>query len=348
MTRVLVGMSGGVDSSVTACILKNEGYDVAGVSIKMYDGNASCSGENDRKDAKKVSDILGIDYYIYDFRDRFKEKVIDKFGQEYQEGRTPNPCIDCNKNIKFSGILAAADEYGYDKIATGHYASVEYDEDKDRYLLKKSKDPARDQSYFLYNLKQDQLARLIFPMEGYTKDQTRQIAKENNLGVHSKPDSQDICFIKEGDYETYLKDYLNMDLKPGKFVDKDGNILGDHEGYSKYTIGQRKGLGLSLEEPAYVIDIRPDTNEVVIGKNEDLYTSTMKVKDLNLIYQDQIQDGQEVSVKTRYSQHEVGAVLEPKSDYVQVHFQEPVRAVTPGQAAVFYLGDYVLGGGTIV
>ena len=346
MNKVLVGMSGGVDSSVAAAILKDKGYSVAGVSLKMYEGDSSCSGESDREDARKVCETLDIPHYIYDMTQEFKKHVIDKFSTEYMEGRTPNPCVDCNSNIKFSGLLKAADELGYDYIATGHYAGLEYKNDK--IYLTKSEDLAKDQSYFLYNLTPDILKRILFPIDGMDKEEVREVAKKHGLPVYNKPDSQDICFVPDGDYNSYLKDNLNISSKEGQFVDTKGTVLGTHTGHMNYTIGQRRGLGIAIGKPAYVVDILPQSNRVVIGDNDDLFSNEMIIRDTNFITGDKITQDTKVAVKTRYSQKETPAIVTPLgNNRYKVVFDTPVRAITPGQAGVLYDGKYLLGGGTI-
>lgn len=350
--KVLIAMSGGVDSSVAALLMVKEGYEVAGATLRLFDkkdeSNKACGTSKDQEDAKKVAETLGFPHYLLDYREDFVDKVINKFGKIYEEGRTPNPCVECNRYIKFSKLIDLADELGFDKIATGHYARIEYDENKDRYLLRKSADPRKDQTYVLYSLKQDQLSRVLFPMEGLSKDEARDLAEDGNLNVAHKKDSQDICFIPDGDYEKFLREELNINPGPGKFVDKDGKILGDHKGHTHYTIGQRKGLGIALGKPAYVVAIDPKKNLVVLGEESDLYSSEAIVSDVNFIYMESLDGPMDVKVKTRYSQSATDAVISPlDDDRVKISFKEKVRAITPGQAAVFYLDDYVVGGGTL-
>ena len=278
--RALIAMSGGVDSSVSAYLMKQMGYDCVGVTMKLYDNedinlcdDKTCCSLSDVEDARAVCDKIGIPYYVMNFKDKFKEKVIDKFVDCYRQGCTPNPCIDCNRHLKFAGLYQKAKELECDVIVTGHYVRVEKDEEG--FHLYKGKDERKDQSYVLYNLTKEQLAHTIFPLGNLTKDEVREIAKDNGFINARKKESQDICFIPDGDYRKFLEEKAQMISKPGDFVDKGGNFIGKHKGYFHYTIGQRKGLGISAKEPYYVVDILPGKNQVVLGSNEDLFKTTL-------------------------------------------------------------------------
>lgn len=353
--KVLIAMSGGVDSSVAAVLMVDQGYEVAGATLKLFDNediglkaSRTCCSLDDVEDAKSVAFKLGFPHYTLNFKEEFIDKVINKFAKTYEEGKTPNPCIDCNRFIKFQKLIDKAIAIGFDRIVTGHYARVEYNEERDRYLLRKSSDPKKDQTYVLYNLTQDQLSRTLFPMEEITKEEARKIAEDRDLVVARKPDSQDICFVPDGDYEKFLREKMNINAGEGNFVDTKGKIIGRHKGHTHYTIGQRKGLGIALGKPAYVVGINAEKNQVIIGEESDLYSKEMIVGDINLILIDKLTDKMEVEVKTRYSQLATKATINPfENGKIHVVFEDKVRAVTPGQAAVFYNGEYVVGGGTI-
>lgn len=352
--KVLVAMSGGVDSSVAAAIL-SERYDAVGVTLKLFtnedialDRSKTCCSLDDVQDARSVAFRLNMEHYVFNFGDRFRQCVINKFNNAYINGDTPNPCIDCNRFIKFDALLKRAELMECDYIATGHYVRREYDEKSGRYLLKKGKDSHKDQSYVLYGLTQEQLAKTLFPIGELTKEETRAIAAKYNFLNAGKPDSQDICFVPEGDYASFIERDTGRSFEPGNFVDKSGNILGRHSGIIRYTKGQRKGLGIALGEPAYVIDKDIASNTVIIGKNEDLFTTELIANDVNLISIAQLTEPMKVGAKVRYSQLEKPATIFPlENGNVKVIFDEPQRAVTTGQAVVFYSGDTVVGGGTI-
>ncbi len=354
--KVLIAMSGGVDSSVAAALLKSEGYECAGVTMKLYENEINdapalktCCSADDVYDARSVAAGLDIPYYVFNFKDDFSKQVIDRFVCAYENGMTPNPCIDCNRYMKFEKLHLKAETLGYDYVATGHYARVEYDEGSGRYLLKKGLDANKDQSYVLYCMTQKQLAHTKFPLGEYTKDKIRMLALEYGFINAKKRDSQDICFVPDGDYAGFIKRYTGKDYEKGNFVSRDGEVLGEHKGIIYYTIGQRKGLGLSLKEPAYVCEKRLDTNQVVLGRNEDLYEKSLVACDFNWIAYDRPKGEIRVAAKTRYSQTEAPARAKAlDGGMVEVIFDEPVRAVTKGQAVVLYDGDVVVGGGRIV
>ena len=355
--QVMIGMSGGVDSSVAAALLLERGYKVIGVTLKMWEEgldesnqniDGSCCSLTAIEDAQRVAKQLNIPHYVLDFKETFKSSVVDYFIDEYTKGRTPNPCVACNKHIKFEALLQKAASMEVDYIATGHYAKIEFDPARKRHLLKKSKTSAKDQTYFLYNLTQEQLSRTLFPIGDYTKDQIREIAERLNLAVASKPDSQEICFIKNNNYIDFISKNSNYVPEPGDFVDKGGNFLGQHSGIINYTVGQRKGLGLSFGKPMYVIGLNAKENTVILGDDKDNYSSSLIATDINFIAFDNLDGPMQVKAKIRYAAKEAEATINPEGDgRVRVEFSVPQRAITPGQSVVFYKDDIVLGGGII-
>jgi len=355
--KVMVAMSGGVDSSVAAVLLRDQGYDICGATLKLFSNEdvltscrtRTCCSLEDVEDARSVCYKLGIEHFVFNFGDTFKDEVIQKFASSYAEGNTPNPCIDCNRYIKFSKLIQRAILMEKDYIATGHYAQIEFDKVSGRYLLKKSVDQSKDQSYVLYVLNQHDLSRTLLPLGAMHKTDVRKIAEERNLVNARKPDSQDICFVQDGDYAGFLENKMGVISKTGKFVDINGNIVGEHKGIIHYTVGQRKGLGLALGKPAYVINKNKGTNTVILGSEEDLYTNRLEASDINMIAIEKLTVPMKATVKTRYSQKEDEAVLHPvDDDKIVVEFKNKQRAITPGQAVVFYDGDIVIGGGTII
>ena len=346
-------MSGGVDSSVAAYLLKEQGYDVIGVTMQIWqedkeyeEREGGCCSLSAVDDARRVADKIGIPFYVLNFRDSFKKNVIDYFIDEYMEGKTPNPCIACNKYLKFDELLKKAQGIGADYIATGHYAKIE--EHNGRYILVKSDDDKKDQTYALYNMTQEQLAHTLMPCGEYTKDRIREIAKEIGLDVHNKKDSEEICFISDNNHGKYISEAMPGKVKQGNFVDKDGNILGKHKGIVYYTIGQRKGLGLAMGRPVFVTDINPLTNEVVVGAEEDIFKTDLICKDINFIAFDNLDKSLELKAKIRYSAKPATSTITPlENGKVRVSFKEKQRAITKGQSVVFYLDDLVVGGGII-
>lgn len=352
---VVVGMSGGVDSSVAAYLLKQQGYDVIGVTMQIWqkedegqlENDGGCCGLSAVEDARRVAQLLDIPYYVMNFRKEFQENVIDYFVKEYLEGRTPNPCIACNRYVKWEALLHRSLEIGADYIATGHYARV-VQLPSGRYTIAPSVTMQKDQSYALYNLTQEQLKHTLMPVGFYTKPQIRQIAGEIGLNVANKPDSQEICFVPDNDYAGFIQRETGRSEEPGNFVTKEGKILGQHKGISHYTVGQRKGLNLAMGHPVFVTQIRPETREVVIGEAEDVFTDTLTAHHMNYMALEQFEPGQNMLGKIRYSHQGAPCVVqECTKDTVKVRFLEPVRAVTPGQAVVFYDKDMLLGGGII-
>lgn len=353
---VLVAMSGGVDSSITAALLKEAGYKLIGVTMEIWpenepdpDGAGGCCNLSAVEDARRVANFLGITHYVMNFRKLFQEKVIDYFMQEYLAGKTPNPCIACNQYVKFAALIDKALALGADFVATGHYAQVIFDSPCNRYQLKKAADVNKDQTYVLYNFTQEQLSRILLPLGTYSKPTIREIARKMGLKlVAEKPESQEICFITDNDYRRFLREKAGHSIKPGPVLDTEGREIGTHEGLPFYTIGQRRGLGLALGRPVYVVDIQPDKNAVIIGNGTDLLKTSLIAKDNNYISIDRLTKPMEVMAKIRYKTPAEPALITPLADnQVHVKFHQPIKAITPGQAVVYYQGDYVVGGGTI-
>lgn len=350
--KALIAMSGGVDSSVAAYLAQREGYECIGCTMKLYtneDAGLSerhtCCSLDDVEDARSVAYRLGMPYYVFNFSEGFRERVMLPFAADYCRGRTPNPCIECNRCMKFEALLRRAEELGCDKIVTGHYARVE--RAGERYILRKALDGTKDQSYVLYAMTQRQLSRTLFPLGGMRKSETRAVAEAQGFLNARKKDSQDICFAPDGDYAAAIERMTGEASRPGAFVSTDGRVLGEHRGIIHYTVGQRRGLGIPHPESLYVCRIDPDRNEVVLGAERELYRRETEIADVNWIAGETPAAPVRCAVKIRYRAAEKSAVVYPEGDRARVVFDEPQRAITPGQAAVFYDGDTVLGGGTI-
>lgn len=349
MQKILTGMSGGVDSSVTAHLLMENGFEVAGVNLVMHsnENENSCGCKKDVETARQVCESMGIDFYAFDFTKEFEQTVIKDFVDTYTSGATPNPCVVCNRQIKFGALIDKADELGFDYIATGHYARIEKDNNS-RFLLKKGSDETKDQSYVLYCLTQHQLSRTLFPLGEYRKTQVREIANANGFINANQHDSQDICFIPDGDYASYIEKQIGKKFESGDFVTLDGKVLGRHKGIIRYTIGQRKGLGLALPAPMYVYRKDMETNKVILTDEAKLFSSTLTAKNINLIPFDKLTSPIRVKAKVRYKQAEQFATIEQIDDNrIHVEFDTPQRAIAKGQSVVFYDGEYVVGGGII-
>ena len=351
--RVVVGMSGGVDSSVAAYLLKEQGYEVIGVTMQIWQkefdvsASSSCCGISAIEDASKVAKNLGIEYHVVNFHNEFENTVIKNFIDEYAAGRTPNPCVLCNRCIKWESLIKKADELGADYVATGHYARIEKLENG-RYSIKNSITADKDQTYALYNLTQEQLKRTLMPVGEFTKDEVRKMAEKIGLDVANKPDSMDICFVPDNDYSGYIKKNSDIKVEEGSFVDVNGNIIGKHKGIIHYTIGQRKGLNLAMGHPVFVKEIRVDTNEVVIGENSDIMKKIVLADRINYMAESEIDENKEYIAKIRYNHKGSKCRLKIEEDKLICIFDDYVRAVTPGQALVVYLDEYVALGGTIL
>jgi len=363
---IAVAMSGGVDSSTVAAMLRAEGHNVIGLTMQLWNqrrlaGHAGmpesvqgrCCSIDDVYDARRVAETLGIPYYVVNHEERFERDVVRPFVEEYLAGRTPIPCSLCNNHLKFDQLLIVAQQIGADQIATGHYAQVSFDDQLGRWLLKRPADRSKDQTYFLFGLTQEQLSRTLFPLGNMTKPEVRELARKHSLVIAEKPDSQEICFVPGGDYKRFLEAYLTEQgdqpvAVGGEMVTTDGKVVGEHAGVHNFTVGQRKGLGMATGSPLYVIQIKNDTRQVVVGKDEELYSRTLTACRVNLISAAEILEPMRVTVKIRHKHQPAPAMIESAGgDKVRVTFDEPQRALTPGQAAVFYDGDIVVGGGWI-
>lgn len=350
MKKVLLGMSGGVDSSVSAILLKEAGYEVIGATMNLYKQTKFCTISSAVEDAKKVCDVLQIPHYVFEATTEFENYVVQDFIKCYECGKTPNPCIECNKHIKFDWFYQKAKELGCDYIATGHYAKVMYDEKFGQVVLRKSKAEKKDQTYFLYGISKEILEHILFPLEEYTdKEQIREIAQEHGLAIAQKPDSQEVCFIPDNDYASFVLKNGRNKAKKGKMVTRKGEIVGEHKGLIYYTIGQRKGLGISYKEPLYVLKLEVEKNQVIVGTQQELYQKELYANELNFLMFDTLKESIEVTAKIRYRAKEAEATIYPISaDKVKVKFKEPQKSITPGQSVVFYQGDIVIGGGKII
>ena len=342
---VAVAMSGGVDSSVAALLLREQGWDCQGVTLRLREGEGALL---EAADAQAVAASLGMEFRLLDFREIFRRQVMDRFAAAYARGETPNPCLDCNRYVKFGALVDWAREQGFSKVASGHYARVERDRATGRWLLKKGLDQSKDQSYVLYGLGQEQLSRLLLPLGELTKEQVRERAGAKGFVNAHKGDSQDICFVPDGNYAAVVEELLGRSFPPGDFVGTQGQVYGPHRGIIHYTVGQRKGLGLSFPQPMYVCALRPEENQVVLGAGEELFARRLRARDLNLIDRESLEEPLEVTAKIRYGQREQPATaVQTGPDTLEVVFREPQRAITKGQAVVLYRGDTVVGGGTI-
>jgi tRNA-specific 2-thiouridylase len=363
---IAVAMSGGVDSSTVAAMLRADGHQVIGLTMQLWNQRrlaghegmpeavqGRCCSIDDVYDARRVAETIGIPYYVVNHEDRFEQDVVRPFVQEYLSGRTPIPCSLCNNHLKFDQLLVVARQIGADYLATGHYARVAFDETRNRWLLKRPTDASKDQTYFLFGLTQEQLSRTLFPLGEMLKPAVRDLARQHGLAAAEKPDSQEICFVPGGDYKNFIDAYLaeQGDALPdtaGELVTSDGQVIGEHAGIHNFTVGQRKGLGVATGSPLYVIQIKGDQRQVVVGNQEDLYSRTLRVHRINLISTENLSEAVRVTVKIRHRHEAAPAVIEQTAtDEIKVTFDEPQRAITPGQASVFYDGEIVVGGGWI-
>ena len=363
---IAVAMSGGVDSSTVAAVLRAEGHNVIGLTMQLWNQRrlaghegmpeavqGRCCSLDDVYDARRVAETIGIPYYVVNHEQRFEDEVVRPFVQEYLSGRTPIPCSLCNNHLKFDQLLLVAQQIGADHLATGHYARVEFDAKRDRWLLKRPADRSKDQTYFLFGLTQEQLSRTLFPLGALTKPEVRELARQHGLALAEKPDSQEICFVPGGDYKRFLDAYLEeqgeaLPDTAGELVTTGGDVVGEHHGIHNFTVGQRKGLGVATGSPLYVIQIKGDTRQVVVGNSDELYSDTLRVRRTNLIACAQLDQPLRVTVKIRHRHEPAPATIEATGgDEILVKFDQAQRAITPGQAAVFYDHDVVVGGGWI-
>lgn len=348
-TKVMVAMSGGVDSSVAAHLLLLQGFEVVGATLRLWPADGNNDGSSAVDDARRAAERLGISHSVIDCSGVFQEQVVEYFCREYLDGRTPNPCVVCNRQVKFRALLQQARAMGMDYLATGHYVRISWDKERGRYLLYKGIDPRKDQSYVLYKLTQDQLAHLWFPLGEMTKERVRAIARELELPAAEKPESQEICFIPDNDYGSFVAARHAGQLRPGPIVDIQGRILGQHRGIAHYTVGQRRGLGVAAGKPLYVVSLDPVKNTVVVGDESMVFASSCTAGEVNFIAIDNLGGEMAVQAKIRYAAPPAEALITPGQDHtVEVRFLRPVRAITPGQAVVFYQGEMVIGGGTIL
>ncbi|MDR0657051.1 MAG: tRNA 2-thiouridine(34) synthase MnmA [Treponema sp.] len=348
-SKAVIAMSGGVDSSVAASLALEAGYECIGITLKLYSGGSRCCSLEDINDARQVAWRLDIPHYVLNFTGEFETNVIRPFVETYMRGETPNPCIDCNRFIKWKALLQRAAQLGFDRLVTGHYAQIERDTVSGRFLLKKAEDLQKDQSYVLYMLSQDELRRTLFPLGALSKARVRSIAEEKNFITAKKNDSQDICFVPSGDYGAFIESWTGKPLEEGEIVNMQGKVIGRHRGLARYTLGQRRGLAVACNEPVYVAAKSIRNNTVTLGSETSLYSKSCRIRDINLIPFERMEKPMHVKVKTRYLQKEEGARAEQCGpDEIRIDFDEEQRAITPGQAAVMYDGSYVVGGGTIL